>query len=320
MAKIYIGIDGGGTHSTAVAVCPDGRAAAVVGGGGLNFYNDGIPVVRERLYDMIRRLTEASGGAEVESVCVGFSALDGPADEKTVSAFASQELPASRLDFQSDAYIALMGLTQGEPGVIVICGTGSMLLMADEHGRQTVSGGWGYLLNDAGSGYTLAREALLAVIDQTDGMGPETVLTQDAMAHFSLAHPRALIDVVYSPDFTPDKQASFARFVLTRAAEGEPVAYEILRRNMDRLARLTARLMEKSENVRLAGLYGGIFGHSELAKDLFSEALRRERGEVRIASPEYPPELGAVIHLMKKHGGLSESALSLMKETYKSIS
>ena len=319
MTSIRIGIDGGGTHSTAVAAWPDGRIAAVAEGGGLNFHNDGVETVRSRLYDMISRLQAASGGAPVHSVCVGFSALDGPADEQTVSAFASDELPPDRLDFQSDAYIALMGLTQGEPGVIAICGTGSMLLMADENDRQIVSGGWGYLLNDAGSGYTLAREALLAVIDQIDGVGPETPLTTDMLQHFGLPHPRALIDTVYAPDFTPDKQASFARYVLQRAAEGEPVALGILSRNMKRLALLTARLMDKSASVRLVGLYGGIFGHSETARTLYAGYLFGEYPDARVVSPEYPPELGAIIQLMKKSGCLNADTLNTLKKTYEEI-
>ena len=48
-AKILIGIDGGGTHSTAVAAWPDGRVAAVVPGGGQNFHNEGMEIVRARL-------------------------------------------------------------------------------------------------------------------------------------------------------------------------------------------------------------------------------------------------------------------------------
>ncbi len=316
--SILVGIDGGGTHSTAVAAWPDGRIAAVAEGGGLNFHNDGIPTVRARLMDMISRL-QAASGAQMDSVCVGFSALDAPAEDAVLNAFACDDLSPAQMDFQSDAYIALMGLTRGEAGVIVICGTGSMLLMSDTSGNQLVSGGWGYLLNDAGSGYTLAREAVLAAIDQFDGMGPATVLAEDALAFFSAPHPRALIDAIYAPGFSPDRLAAFARIVVTRAAEGEKTALDILTRNMTRLARLTARLMDKDDKVRLVGLYGGIFGHSELARSLYEQALRAEKPDVQIVSPEYPPELGAIIRLMKKKGLLNQQALDNLKKTYKEI-
>ena len=317
-AKILIGIDGGGTHSTAVAAWPDGRVAAVVPGGGQNFYNDGMEIVRARLLDMISRLKEATG-AEAEAVCVGLSALDGPADEATCAAFHEGALKTETLDLQSDVYIALMGLTQGEPGVIVICGTGSMLLMVDEKGNQLVSGGWGYLLNDAGSGFTLAREALLMSIDEIDGIGKKCSWTQELLNHFGVNDPRKLIDVVYAPDFTPDQLAGFARLLLARANAGDADAHEILERNMARLARLAARLMDKADNVNLVGLYGGIFQHNELARTLFERTLKKERPDAQIRLPEYPPELGAVIHLMKKHGTLTPETLLTLKNSYKEI-
>ena len=316
--KILIGIDGGGTHSTAVAAWPDGRIAAVVPGGGQNFHNDGMDVVRERLFDMISRLKEKTG-AEAEAVCVGLSALDGPADEATCAAFSQDALAKETLDLQSDVYIALMGLTQGEPGVIAICGTGSMLLMVDEKGNQLVSGGWGYLLNDAGSGYTLAREALLASIDEIDGIGEQCAWTQDLLEFFGVTNPRSLIDIVYAPDFTPDRLAGFARILIGYAQKGCPAAYAILERNMTRLARLAARLMDKAENVNLVGLYGGIFQHSELARSLFERTLRVEKPDARLHLPEYPPELGAIIHLMKKNGTLTPETLFTLKNTYKEM-
>ena len=312
--RILIGIDGGGTHSTAVAAYPDGRIAAVTEGGGLNFHNSGVETVRGRLEAMVDDLCRQTG-CEAEEVCVGMAALDAPADEATTALFTGK-LTAAQLDLQSDAYIALMGFTLGKPGVIVICGTGSMLLMLDGQGHQRAAGGWGYLLGDAGSGYTLAREGLLAVINAVEGVGPATPLTEDALAYFGADAPRGLIDRIYAPEATTAWIAGFARHVLAHAHEGEETARAILERNMARLARSAAQLISSAPEAARVGLYGGIFGHSELARSLFAGALQRFSPGAEVCSPDYPPELGALIHLFRKRGTLDETVLTQMKATY----
>ena len=316
--KLLIGIDGGGTHSTAVAAWPDGRIAAVAEGGGLNFHNSGVEIVRARLEAMVEELCRRCG-VEAEEVCVGMSALDAPADAATVSLFCGGMFSPEQLDLQSDAYIALMGFTMGKPGVIVICGTGSMLLMLDAQGRQHAAGGWGYLLGDAGSGYTLAREGLLSVIDASEGIGPATALVEDALAYFGADTPRGLIEKIYAPDATPAGMAGFARHVLCRAQEGDAAAKDILSRNMMRLARSSAMLIRQAPESNRVGLYGGIFGHSELARSLFTDALRDMAPEGRVCRLEYPPELGALIHLFRKRGTLTDAVLACMKSSYQEV-
>ena len=312
--KLLIGIDGGGTHSTAVAAYPDGRIAAVAEGGGLNFHNSGVEAVRQRLEAMVDDLCRQTG-CDAETICVGMSALDAPADEATTALFTGR-LTAQQLDLQSDAYIALMGFTLGKPGVIVICGTGSMLLMLDGEGRQQAAGGWGYLLGDAGSGYTLAREGLLTVIDAVEGIGPATPLTEDALTYFGADTPRGLIDRIYDPEATTAWIAGFARHVLCRAHEGEETARAILQRNMERLARSAAQLISSAPEAARVGLYGGIFGHSELARKLFTEALQHFPPGAEICTLDYPPELGALIHIFRKRGTLTDDVLTLLKSTY----
>lgn len=316
--KLLIGIDGGGTHSTAVAACPDGRIAAVTHGGGLNFHNSGVAAVKTRLEAMVNDLCRQTG-MEAEEVCAGMAALDAPADDATRDSFCGGLFVPRQLDLQSDAYIALMGFTQGQPGVIAICGTGSMLLMMDGQGNQHAAGGWGYLLGDAGSGYTLAREGLLAVIEAAEGVGPETPLTGDALSYFGASVPRGLIDRIYAPDATPAGMAGFARHVLTRAAEGDAVSGGILSRNMQRLARSAAMLIASAPEAARVGMYGGVFDHSELARTLFTQELQRLSPDACACRLEYPPELGALIHLFKKRGALTGEVLARMKSSYQEV-
>lgn len=318
LQKVLVGIDGGGTHSTAVAAYPDGRIAAVAKGGGANFHNIGVEAVRRNLEEMTDALCSRCG-CGAEEICVGMSALDTTADEATHARFASGTLRREQLDLQSDAYIALMGFTLGNPGVIVICGTGSMLLMLDHQGNQRVAGGWGYLLGDAGSGYTLAREALLAVADASEGAGPATPLTEDALRFFGADTPRGLIDRIYAPQTTPDKLAGFARCVLARAEDGDAVALGILERNMERLSRSAAQLIAADPKANRVGLYGGILVHSRLARTLFSANLQILAPGAVICPLEYPPELGALIHLFQKRGMLTEDVLARMKSTYEEM-
>jgi len=315
---LLIGIDGGGTHSTAIAATQDGRVIAVAREGGLNFYNIGVEPVRLRLENMVRSLC-AQANLPFDAVCVGMSALDAPADEATLAQFTGGLFTKEQLDLQSDAYIALMGFTRGEPGMIVICGTGSMLLLADEHGAQHVSGGWGYLLGDAGSGYTLAREGLLAAIDAEEGLASPTALLERALAYFAAPSLRQIIDRVYAPDFTPDRLAGFARDVIAEAEGGDGAAREILCRNMARLARQAASLMKQSPHARRIGLYGGVFQHCAMARAHFADALSQLCPQAEICALEYPPELGAVIHLMQKRGKLNEESLLRLKQSYEEI-
>lgn len=319
--SLYIGVDGGGTHSTAVAAWTDGRVAALAYEDGLNFLNSGVETVRIRTENMVRELCQKAGvPLEEAMVCVGSSALGLPADEATTRLFAQGCLAFEQLDLQSDAYAALMGCTLGEPGVIVICGTGSMLVLADSGGNQIPGGGWGYLLGDAGSSYTLAREGLIAVIDALDGIGASTPLVEDALAFFDAkAHPRAIIDRVYAPDFGPEKLAAFARFVLTRANEGDPVACEIVERNMNRLGRLAAQMLLKDEKARRIGLYGGVFGHNPFARDLFLTTVLSQVPDAQLCPMAFPPELGAVIHLLRKENLLTPQVLENIKSTSKEI-
>ena len=309
---LLIGIDGGGTHSTAAAAWPDGRFAGIALGAGLNYHHVGIDAVRCRIENMVADLCRKTG-AQRPLVCVGMSALDGPADQEILLKFCANAFTPDQLDLQSDAYAALMGFTRGQPGMIVICGTGSMLLLLDENGNQHVSGGWGYLLDDAGSGYTLAREALLAVIDESEGLGAATSLTKHALEYFGVDTPRRIIDHVYAPEFTPDRLAGFARYVLTEAEAGDSVAASVLNKTMPKLAALAAQLLKRAPNAGRIGLYGGIFRHSRAARGCFTETLAPQ---AKICTLDYPPELGAIIHLMRREGILSEDALLRLKETY----
>jgi len=314
---LFIGIDGGATHSTAAAAWPDGTIACVEYGDGLNFNNVGIETVRLRIEDIVRRICQKTGAA-VDCVCVGSAALDMPADKETTEKFTGL-LTASQIDLQSDAYVALMGLTQGQPGMIAICGTGSMLLLADSEGRQYTSGGWGYIMEDAGSGYALAREGLLAAIAEYEGVGAHTAIYAHACGYFNTENLRGIIDRIYAPEFTPDKMSGFARHVLEEAENGDAVARSIIDRNMCKLARQAAALFQKAPGAVRIGLYGGIFAHSPIARNAFESELKRHMPEAIVCTPEFTPELGAIIHIIKKRGLLDAQRLQNLKETYARI-
>lgn len=316
---LIIGVDGGGTHTVAVAARSDGRVIAATRGASLNYHNIGMPCARERLHALVTQLQSRCGGAAVRRICVGMSALDSPADEATKRKFAGDRFAPGILDMQSDAYIALMGFTLGAPGVIVVCGTGSMLLMMDAHGNQHARGGWGYLLGDPGSGYTLARMGLGAVIEQAEGLGPQTCLTDEALAYFDVTAPRGIIDRVYAEGFTPDKLAGFAKCVLRAAQSGDAPSCAILRENMRTLAQQAAMLIKAAPEASRVGLYGGVFLNSAAARAAFEDALLLRAPAACVCLPKYPPELGALIHCLRAEDSLTEDALRRMKASYEEI-
>ena len=316
MERIIIGIDGGGSKSTGAAADASGRVIAVSHGESVNYNSIGIEKTRAHLKALVTDLTDKCG-ADYEAVLIGLSAVDNTGDAETVRFVSEGALDSKRVFIESDAYMALLGLTQGKPGLVAIAGTGSMLVLDDGKNGQAVGGGWGHILGDPGSGYAIALDGLRAAIACWEGTGSKTALADRAAAYFKLQKPRQLIDRVYAPGFSQKDMAAFAPEVIAAAEENDEKALFILDTNMLALAKEAKALLDNAPDVYLIGLYGGIFQHAEIAKNFFINHLTNltEGRSLRFAPLDYPPELGALIHYFRSKNQLTPDLLKRMGES-----
>lgn len=316
MSTYYIGADGGGTRTTAVLLSQSGEILKIARGGGLNYHAIGLKRAQEHLKALKDELTSNLEKDAVIQIGCGMSALDDAPTARQLEDFAGDVFDKSSLFLHSDAYMALMAATLGKSGAIVICGTGSMAVYADETLRQTPAGGWGYLLGDYGSSYQLAVDGIRAAIRAFEETGEHTRLTDSIMKRFGLKRPRQLIDFVYAPDTVPSDIARFAIDVLENARQGDLVSERIVDEHFDMLSK-TVFSLTKRALPDTVWLFGGVFEHNEWVISLFESMLRRFRPDVRASLIPYPPAIGAAVYAMNACGALTPEVLSTIQNTYK---
>jgi hypothetical protein len=157
------------------------------------------------------------------------------------------------------------------PGIVVICGTGSICYGRNAEGLAARSGGWGYILGDEGSGYWLGRQALAAVVRHVDGRGPATSLTAVVLEHFRVRQVNDLIQEVHLRDPRRHRVASLGGALQAAIDAGDPVAREIL-----------------DEGARdLAGMAESVAQRLQMRGAVFPVRTRRRRaaGGARAARP-----------------------------------
>src|SRR5579875_3586243 len=102
----------------------------------------------------------------------------------------------------NDAELVL-GVLDKRVGVALIAGTGAIALGRNMQGATARASGWGYLLDEVGSGYELGRQALVAVVRAADGRGPQTMLLELILEHWQIRAIFAVPPLAYTSDSTP---------------------------------------------------------------------------------------------------------------------
>lgn len=138
--KIFIGVDGGGTTTKAVAITGEGKVLGKAVGEGTNFYAANMSEARNNLQQTIAKLIEECKISDYEFISIGMSSLDDEPTEEIVKTFAGEIFLPEKIEMQSDVYMALMGMTLGKPGIMVVSGTGSMAIAIDQEGELHVLG------------------------------------------------------------------------------------------------------------------------------------------------------------------------------------
>lgn len=290
---LLIGVDGGGTHSRLAACDEKGNIVAHAECGGINYNAVGMYAAREALASGVDSILDAAGADWYDYLAVGMSALDGEATESELLQFCGDSFESSRTYLHSDAHMTLLGATAGGAGIVLISGTGAMGAAIDEAGREYAAGGWGYLLNDEGSGFDIGSRAVRAAIRASEG-GEQTLLLDMVTEWFGVEKLRDIIPVIYSEGFKPSQLASAARLADMAAENGDGVALKILDEAAESMAFVANSLLSRTGDLPIY-TYGGVFEHSATYNRRFAGHISRLRPGVSIAKPKLRPEYGALI-------------------------
>ncbi|MCU1338720.1 MAG: ATPase, BadF/BadG/BcrA/BcrD type [Bryobacterales bacterium] len=301
--RLYVGIDGGQSSTTALIGDEAGR---VLGSGLAGPCNHAAASEGRRKFvtsmaDSLSQAAESAGltGPEVfEAACLGLSG--GPDDKE---ALAKEMIRAERYLVTHDAHIALAGATGGEPGIIVIAGTGSIAFGRNAAGVTARAGGWGYVFGDEGGAFDLVRQALRAILRNEEGWGPRTAL-RDAMLEATGARDgNQLLHRFYTDEYPRDRVAGWANLIDEAARAGDTVAGDILGSAAQALATMTAavrrQLFGSGEPVDVR-YSGGVFGSDPLLAR-FRMLVELEEG-TRVSAPQHNAAEGALLEAYRIGG------------------
>ncbi|MDR1928246.1 MAG: hypothetical protein LBQ33_06375 [Oscillospiraceae bacterium] len=306
---MFLGIDGGGTKTRAVAVTRAGALAARAAAGSINFHSVGWAAARGELAALLRQLQAQAPGA-LESVFIGNAALFEEAAPEQLHRLTEGILEAHCLAMESDLAIALEALEGDGSVAVAISGTGSMTAgRAARAAPLITAGGWGYLLGDEGSGFHLAWKGLRAALRGMEGSAPPTDLTAALFSFAGVNSAASILDVFYHPPMERSELADFAKRVLSCAEAGDAAAIDIVRQCTADFAQTVLSLLRKLPDAPRLGLWGGVMQHSVLFRRAFCDAIHARLPQVEAALLPCAPEVGAVFAAFRRAGLVLEPHL-----------
>jgi N-acetylglucosamine kinase-like BadF-type ATPase len=304
MTQYFLGVDGGQSSTTAIVADEEGRVLGIGRGGPCNHVgaSEGrakfIAAVQSSLHAACTQARLHAADVRFASACLGFSG--GPADKQSI---LSEILASDRTLVTDDALIALSGATAGEPGLVVIAGTGSIAFGRNGNGRTARAGGWGYLFGDEGGGFWIVREALRSALRWEEGWGAPTSLRGLLLDTGSARSVNDLLHRFYTKEFSRSRIAILALLVNQAAEAGDPGALQVLDDAARELAVLAAavrrQLFQAGEQVLIAYV-GGVF-RSRILRARFRQRIERE-GPSRAMPPLYDPAAGALLEAYRTVG------------------
>ncbi|HPP83647.1 MAG TPA: BadF/BadG/BcrA/BcrD ATPase family protein [Rubrivivax sp.] len=249
--RCALGIDAGGTATRWALAGPDGAIVAegrAAPASGLQMYGaDGRAALAGVLGALAAALPQPPAAA-----AAGVSGLDA----SQAAGFAALLAGALGIDAQaaqatSDIeMLCLAAFVDAPPGtgIVLYAGTGSIAALRDARGVLQRAGGRGHLIDDAGGGHWIAREALARVWraeDESPGAWHASPLAQRLFAHIGGSDWAATRQHVYGPGAGERGRLGRLALAVAEAADTDAAARSVLEDAGRELARLVRALLRR---------------------------------------------------------------------------
>ena len=302
--KYFIGIDGGGTKSDCILTDENYLILNSVRGGSLNLLNQGTTESANTIQQLINTCLNSTTIQlfNIAGIGIGAAGAGRIEDADELSKCLKGLLPdVIKINVVSDAEASLEGAFNGKPGCILISGTGSIIYGKDEKGIMYRCGGYGRILGDPGSGYSIGRKGLTAAIKEYDHAGSRTAISGLLIEKFQIKSFKEIINAVYKDKFNI---ASAALLVIEAAEMNDRTAIKIINEETDSLLKLISCMIKKLKTDSLdIVLTGSLISKENSFSFVLKEKIAGIFKQVNIKQPEYPPAAGAIIIMNRVKAG-----------------
>ena len=317
MAKIVIGIDGGGTHTRVIAANFSGHILATTKAGAAS--PEKTSHAQKNIQNAIREVVAKAHCelGDVVELVAGIAGLDEPEDQVWAEKFTDLPgLDCPRLHV-NDAVVAHAGALQSQPGIIAISGTGSIVFGVTEAGRHLRNYDFHHYAYSAAR--FLSYEVVYRILAE-DFQLEDSEFIAEVLAFWkakNIAELRELgTEGFVSEHFERTRLfGEMAPLVTKSAKNGVPLAQSVCDVATDALG-IGIRLLGNcftSEIVSVA-LIGSVV-QSEYLKKRIEYALAKSLNKhYQIVDAAFPSEVGAVLMALRRHEiVIDDKVLSTLK-------
>lgn len=257
----YLGIDAGSSSTVWQLVNEAGQELARGAGGPLSANQLRTDERAAALAQLTELVLQAAATAKPTGVVAGVTALEpGSADADTMTGtiVGALGLAPHAVRVMPDIHTAYLAAFRPGEGVVVYAGTGSIAFHLGAEGGEVRAGGHGYLIDDAGGGFWIGRQALKRVLRRSDELGAPASgpLASGVYSALGGSDWPAIRNSVYAGGRS--KVASLTKVVAGAATQGDEEARGILAAAGTELARLARVVSERLERELPVVLMGGV--------------------------------------------------------------
>lgn len=294
----FIGIDSGGTKCELLITDRKSKPIQKKNYAALHYSVHGKKATSNHILKIIRDSVKSSklNLNNCLGICIGLSGVREKKDKIDLQKILIKSLGIKNIIVESDTAIALHGAFNSGEGLILICGTGSILYGVINNKFFRI-GGWGRIIGDYGSGYEIGKNALRHLAEEYDAGKPKSRLAIEAEKKFSL-NKNNILNHVYHKGFAVQ---NLAPLVLELADKKDKVALKITDKALNGLLRHLIIFTAKTKyrrKINLA-LSGGIIESENILSKSLRQRIKHDFKNINLVEKKFTPSEGAII--LAKH-------------------
>jgi len=310
---VLLGIDAGGTSTRAVLTDQRGQCFGYGVGGRGNPISAGPDRAADGVLDAVEKALFGTDLtlADVPVIVAAMAGMRASGGSEWLRDRLVARGFSGRLVFESDLLATYFSGAASAFGYALVSGTGACVIRVQDGRIDAAGDGLGWLLGDRGSGFWIGHAIARAAVQDLDGTGPATTLTDRVLARYGLERTgvraqgrwselERLVGALYAPP--PIELAALAPLAFE---EPDAVAHDILTSAGEHLAdTLTAVLRGVGPLV----IGGSVLARTSPVRDAFLARLGSSADGLELR-PVGDGAVGAAVLAVRAAGGAPDDAI-----------